>query len=142
MAFGLTSFITNAVETDEALTGTYLQVSEFVITGTTADVLLDIGVLASGTFWPAVANAAALAAWTQVVQAASALVSWESWELESGFKPAGGAVIGTGLYKQGGTYLAPTFTLNAGEGLLAYTFTFVHRLTRGSRPVRYGMTGV
>ena len=138
MAFALTSLKTYGVDINEPVRKRQLQVCEFKITGTTADVDLDIGDV-GGTFWTAAANADALKAWKDVLASAENLISLESYDLKKNFVPAGSAAIGAGLVKFNGTQLAPEILMNATEGLTSYTITFTYSLKDEAKAVRFGV---
>ena len=138
MAFALTNLYTYGIEADEALTKSFQQHVHFAITGTTADVSLDIGNPA-GTFWTAVANPTALAAWQDILSKVVAICDFTCWELQVAKSPAGGSAIGAGLYKLTGAFTAPTLSLNAGEGLTSYNLVFRFAIKPGLRAVSFGV---
>jgi hypothetical protein len=138
MAFGLTSIKAYGVPTYEYSGNKFVQYLEMDITGTTADVALDIGAT-GGTFWTAVADADANEAVQQIFKKVAKHVSLSVPQLLAKVPVASGATLATTEYKvtspQNTSF---AITIYTGEGLTAYSLAMSWVLKEGELPVKYG----
>lgn len=138
MAFGLTSIKAYGVPTYEYSGNKFVQYLEMDITGTTADVALDIGAT-GGTFWTAVADADANEAVQQIFKKVAKHVSLSVPQLLAKVPVASGATLATTQYKvtspQNTSF---AITIYTGEGLTAYNLAMCWTLKEGDLPVKYG----
>lgn len=138
MAFGLTSIKAYGVPTYEYSGNKFVQYLEMDITGTTADVALDIGAT-GGTFWTAVADADANEAVQQIFKKVAKHVSLSVPQLLAKVPVASGATLATTQYKvtspQNTSF---AITIYTGEGLTAYSLAMSWVLKEGELPVKYG----
>lgn len=137
MAFGLSSIKAFGVPSYEYSGDKFLQVLELEITGTTADVALDIGDT-SGTFWTDVSDTVAAGAVDDIFAKVEKHISISVPELLAKTLVASGATVATGEYK----YISPestsfAITIFANEGLTAYNLCMQWALKDGELPVQY-----
>lgn len=137
MAFGLTSINAYGIESNEPTRTKYLQVLEMEITGTSADVALDIGD-ASGTFWGDVSDASAAGAVADIFAKVEKHVSLSVPELLAKVQIASGDTVATGEYKLASPQSTSfEITLFEDEGLTAYNLAMVWSLKENELPVQY-----
>lgn len=137
MAFGLSSIKAYGVPSYEYSGEKFLQVLELEITGTTADVALDIGDT-SGTFWTDVSDATAAGVIDDIYAKVEKHISLSVPELLAKTLVRSGATVATTEYK----YASPestsfAITLFANEGLTAYNLCLQWSLKDGELPVQY-----
>lgn len=138
MAFGLTSIKAYGAPTYEFSGNKFLQFLEMEITGTSADVALDIGAT-GGTFWTAVADADANAAVMEIFKKVEKHVSLSVPELLAKVPVASGATLATTQYKVTSPQSTSfAITIYTGEGLTAYNLAMCWTLKEGDLPVKYG----
>lgn len=139
MAFALTSVKAYGIEAEEAVNKRYKQMVILGITGTSADVALDIGNF-SGTFWTAVG--------TTVDPAKSAALALKAIQIKAlSFEKIGGTAIAgkaqaaadaAGVYvlaMDGTNTQLPSITLHAGEGATSYQLILEWVLKDAEEPV-------
>lgn len=117
MAFALTSFKAFGIEASQPVTSRFKQIVQITFTAGTGDVSLDLGNTA-GTFWTAVANAAALNFWTRIQAKSDVIVSTILPAITDGKERIGSAdTVATGEYKAVLTPSGFAITSFAGEGV-------------------------
>lgn len=137
MAFGLTSIKAYGIETAEATRSKYLQVLEMEITGTSADVALDIG-NTSGTFWGDVSDATAAAVIDDIYGKVEKHISLSVPELLAKTQILSGGTVATTEYKVASPESTSfAITIFAAEGLTAYNLCMVWSLKDDHLPVVY-----
>lgn len=138
MAFGLTSIKAYGVPSYEFSGNKFLQVLEMEITGTTADIALDIG-NAAGTFWTAVADQNAEDAVQEIFKKVEKHISLSVPELLAKTQVRSGATLATTEYKVASPESTSfAISIYTGEGLTAYNLCAVWALKPGELPVKYG----
>jgi hypothetical protein len=143
MAFALTEYKAYGIEISEPIQKRAVQVFECTITGTTADVALDIGDVA-GTAWTSIDdNALGLAAkvaFTEILSKVARLAVFRCPELEFALPVVAGGAATTGKYgvTNNTAKTCPKITLYTGEGLTSYKMTFMWTLANEMKPVRAG----
>jgi hypothetical protein len=120
------------------------QFFELTITGTAADVDLDLGDVA-GNAWTAIDNdatgLAAKAALTSILTKVDRLIDYTCPEIDFGFLPAYSDATPAATYVgivNNTAKTMPEFVFAAGEGLTSYKFVFQWTLTAGEAPVVAG----
>lgn len=117
MAFALTSFRAFGIEASEPVTSRFKQIVQITYTAAVGDVALDLG-NTTGTFWTAVANAAALNFWTRIQAKADTLVTFVAPTItDAKARIASGGTVGAGQYKAVLTPAGFAVTSFAGEGV-------------------------
>lgn len=132
MAFALTAYEARAIDIGTTTFKRGIQQVVFDITGTTADVDLDIGDSA-GTFWVAAqANAtygtlaaSALASLTRIA-GQSTWMSWQSPQLADRVQVA--SLTTTGQYSLATDTLGPDFAFNAANGETSYKIILTYEM--------------
>lgn len=135
MAFGVTSINAFGVETNEPTRSKYVQYLEMAITGTTADVILDIGDV-GGTFWTSVADAEKAGVIASIYPKVDKHLSLSVPELLAKLQITSGDTVATGEYK---VTLPNTvgfeITIFEDEGLTSYSLAMSWTLKEGHLPV-------
>jgi hypothetical protein len=137
MAFGLSSIKAYGVPSYEYSGNKFVQHLELEITGTTADVTLDIGDT-SGTFWTDVSDAAAAKVIDQIYAKVEKHFSLSVPELLAKVPIASGDTVATGEYKVASPESTSfEITLFANEGLTSYNLAMSWSLQDGELPIEY-----
>lgn len=137
MAFGLSSIKAFGVPSYEYSADKFVQFLEMEITGTTADVALDIG-NTGGTFWGDVSNSAAAGAVADIFAKVEKHVSLSVPELLAKTQVVSGATVATTEYKVASPQSTSfAITIYANEGLTAYNLCMSWTLKDGELPVSY-----
>ena len=143
MAFALTDYRAYGLDISEPIQKRAVQIFECTITGTTADIALDLGDVA-GTAWSAIDdNALGLAAkvaLTEILTKVDRLAQWSCPEIENALPVIAGGSATTGKYgiTNNTAKTMPKLALYTGEGLTSYKFFFSWTLKDGARAVRAG----
>lgn len=140
MAFALTRFEARSIDIASVTYKRGVQQVVMDITGSSADVDLDIGDDA-GTFWTAaIANATygtlatnALAVLQKIVAQAAALVAVQSQQLLDRIQIA--TVSGAGQYSLAVVNTRPNLAFNAGDGETAYKIILTYELNNYIQPI-------
>jgi len=137
MAFGLSTIKAYGVPSYEFSGDKFIQVLELEITGTTADVALDIGDT-SGTFWGDVSDTTAAGVVDSIFKKVEKHIALSCPELLAKTQVASGATVQTGEYKVAAPQSTSfAITLFANEGLTAYNLALQWSLKDGELPVAY-----
>lgn len=149
MAFALTSYVGRGVEIGSVQYKKGLQQVVMTITGTAADVALDLGD-ASGTFWTdALADATygslaakALESLQRISAQSVACVDVQSAQLLDRVQVA--SLTGAGQYTLATGTIAPDIAFNAADGELSYYIILTYELNNRVFPemINLGVTGV
>lgn len=139
MAFGVTAIKAFGVESSEPTRDKYVQYLEMDITGTTADVTLDIGDT-GGTFWTSVSDSDKAAIIDSIYSKVDKHVSLSVPELLAKVPIASGDTVATGEYKVASPESTSfEITLFASEGLTAYSLAMSWTLKEGYLPVEVSL---
>lgn len=141
MAFACTGYKAYGLDIQEPITKRALQVFELTVTGTAADVALDLSNV-GGTAWSAIDNdatgLAAKTAFTTVLAKLDKMISWDCLEIKAAAIQALAGGAGKFVLTLNTAKTMVDIALNAGEGLTGYKFVFVWTLKDEERALRAG----
>lgn len=144
MAFALTAFRAYGVDVSEPVQKRALQIFECKITGTTADIALDLGDT-GGTAWTAIAGGgsgtvgyAAKQYFIDILSRVDRFAGWSCLEIEGVLPALINTTATTGKYAiaNNTAVTCPKWSFYTGEGLTAYNFVLRWTLKDGHRTVR------
>lgn len=138
MAFVINSLKVVGSEVSEPNTKRFVQICQFNITATAADVVLDLGASTAGslgTFWTSANDSVSLNIWRRLQAKGDSILSVNCPQIQDAkAKIASSATVATGQFKSVTTLAGFAFTQFAGEGSSTITLNIKLLLKAGALP--------